>query len=60
MLCPFRFAVPYQETDSGTPLVSYNCLKDDCAWWDDNKERCAIASIHSHLEAIYYRLKRHA
>ena len=51
MKCPlFALGIlAYRGTDKG---ALYDCLKEECAWWDRENEDCAIFGVMSCLEAI--------
>lgn len=36
--CPLFYASP-----EFTTAKSCNCLKEECAWWVEDKQKCAIA-----------------
>ena len=44
MKCPFRFRGRYFDLQT-TDMVGGDCLKEECAWWDDIREKCSILSI---------------
>ena len=39
-ICPLLFASPDFETVQGCV-----CRKEDCAWWVEDKQKCAVAAI---------------
>lgn len=56
MKCPLIIYVkssPYQgeETEQG------DCLKEECAWWDEESERCSVFVGMMSLEWIKLRLE---
>jgi hypothetical protein len=32
------------------PLRDGDCIRDDCAWWDTNRDCCRIVSIEENLQ----------
>ena len=38
-----------QDENSPLSLVSANCLKEECAWWDDGHPGCANLTIAQEL-----------
>lgn len=42
MICPLMSARdPRLANGLGHPII--NCQKEDCAWWVEDKQKCAIA-----------------
>ncbi|GAI93181.1 unnamed protein product [marine sediment metagenome] len=33
-----------------------DCLKEECAWWDEEKHRCAVLGIYKMIYAVHRRL----
>jgi len=44
MKCPLRILVLRTDATLG-PLFSNDCLKEECAWWDQAYEECCIFSM---------------
>ena len=46
-ICPLLMMTPT------TPLKqNFNCLEDECAWWDNKYECCGIMSISGELDNL--------
>jgi len=43
--CPLRFNLP---------LDQQYCITKDCAWWDEDREKCAIMLLFYKLEDLLY------
>jgi len=53
MKCPMSNYV--MERESGEDeVLSTDCLKEECAWWNANREECAILSIELNLHELAY------
>ncbi len=51
MKCPIRRWVFDVKTQQLIP-EQLDCLKEECAWWDDLPQRCALLSIAAKLTSI--------
>jgi len=51
MKCPILSA-PTSRTAFTEHFADIECLKDECAWWDESAEYCAILGIELKLGAI--------
>ena len=41
MICPI-LEIGWMQTKVGEKGVSSDCLKEECAWWVENAQRCSI------------------
>jgi len=48
MKCPLLFKVVFQELPN-VNVVNSDCLKEECAWWDDGDECCMVFEIGAKL-----------
>ena len=55
MKCPLSFRTMYSEKP-GVQIFGGNCLKEDCAWWDENAGRCGVLEVPRLLQAIGHTL----
>lgn len=56
MICPLLAHKTYIEDDY--PMQVYeDCLKEECAWWDDGDECCMVFLIGAKLCSISMELK---
>ena len=51
MKCPLIIA-GYNATRAGDLAYRGDCLKEECAWWDDGEPGCAILTIARELATI--------
>ena len=43
MICPMRGI--YSENKETGAITFYKCEREECAWWDNNSDKCAVLSI---------------
>jgi len=55
MKCPLDFPVVVR-VDKGTELRGGDCLKEECAWWDEGRNRCAVLTVAEQLVGIGWSL----
>jgi len=56
MKCPLRIiAIPSSEARGFKDV--YDCLKEECAWWDSENECCSICHITSIAIVLKYLLR---
>ena len=51
MKCPI-LEIGWMQTRVGQKGVSSDCLKEECAWWGNNSQQCAINKIGAELYVI--------
>lgn len=51
MLCPL-FTTSSIDKGGQIDYKRWECLKEECAWWDGGSDACAIWSIMSGLDAL--------
>ena len=51
MKCPMRIFVVQQGLEVGTGYMP-DCLKEQCAWWDQAGNSCAVLSIYQELRLL--------
>lgn len=56
MRCPI-LEIGWMQTKVGAKGQSSDCLKEECAWWDDSDEYCYFVDIASSLSMIMSFLK---
>jgi len=56
MKCPLTYVISAGKIDPKTPVME-DCLKEECAWWDDSDGCCCIVDIASSLSMIVSFLK---
>ena len=56
MKCPLLTMVAYPITE---PInhADRNCLKEECAWWDETTNRCLWLNVNEELSFIHLELK---
>ena len=51
MKCPLRFTLDYSEKGIlSTPVR--DCLKEECAWWDSDREMCRVIGLDYHIALL--------
>lgn len=56
MKCPLRFTLDYSEKGIlSTPAK--DCLKEECAWWDEEMAQCSINGLEPTLQHIALSLR---
>lgn len=50
MRCPI-LEIGWMQTKVGDKGVSSDCLRQDCAWWEEHFGKCCIA-IEAHLKGM--------
>uniref|UniRef100_A0A6H2A5N0 Uncharacterized protein n=1 Tax=viral metagenome TaxID=1070528 RepID=A0A6H2A5N0_9ZZZZ len=55
MKCPLISSIVV-ELDAPWELKEIDCLKEECAWWDEVETVCMWKSIHRNLEYIALKL----
>ena len=38
------------------PLMAKDCLEEQCAWWDEDEERCAVPQMVRELDRLVDRV----
>ena len=51
MMCPLRIFVVRLGEETGIGYIA-NCLKEECAWWGNNSQQCAMNKIGAELYVI--------
>ena len=51
MKCPMMACIDYDNEGKPVPITE-ECLKEECAWWDDLPHRCAVLSVAAKLTSI--------
>lgn len=51
MKCPLM-SQPYESAPYQSKWHSIDCLKEECAWWDDYFQQCAILRLEKSLTHI--------
>ena len=55
MKCPL-FGMYDHERKGNAVAVAPDCLEGECAWWDEDDERCAFRSLVGELRVIMVHL----
>ena len=55
MKCPLMSQL-YSPAPYKTEWLPIDCLKEECAWWDDPVKRCLLLNISEKLSLIYLEL----
>jgi hypothetical protein len=53
MKCPLAIVDKYNNFGRGIQAVFSDCLKKDCAWWNQDDDSCSIVSIANALGDIW-------
>ena len=51
MKCPLM-TLEYRLIDQGSSIYIQDCLKEECAWWDEEVNMCSIRSFVEQFENI--------
>ena len=57
MKCPMKFSREPEFDHRGGCLTDYNCDEDECEWWDETNNCCAIFRIAISLTAMVKRME---
>jgi len=51
MKCPIAWSEDYDGEDK-IILPRADCLKEECAWWDSERSKCALLTLTRQLENL--------
>lgn len=57
MRCPIRYERKFDE-EGDIVQTQAECLRAECAWWDNTLKTCAISRIANRLDQITYFLAK--
>ena len=57
MKCPL-LEIAWQIARPGEKVFESDCLKGECAWWDQDRNICAVKSIFHNLTNIRIELRQ--
>ena len=55
MKCPLMF-MTWQATETKTKFEPMDCIKEECAWWRDDIQMCAVKDLSLELAHTQHRL----
>lgn len=56
MKCPLRSAITHYPLEE-VGIDTFDCLEEECAWWNDTVKACSITQIGVSLMAINAHLR---
>jgi len=57
MICPLIIA-GWNAATGGDEVYKPDCLKQACAWWDEEENYCSVKVIAKKLSLIQHRVKK--